>query len=726
MKQKRIKINYLSILTILILLFYTISNINLFINIYMLNNVENIIRIIIMILLLLFNLFMIYIFIKKKKIKLTLIISIILTTINTILNINFDKIYSTLDNVTVKYEEHTLSLITLKDNKVNSISELDNDIGVIKDEQLANGYNFAKEIIEKYNITYKLIKYDSYEEILTDLYNGKIKYAFLPDNYTLMFQNNENFIDIDTKFKTLSNEVKKEKVEAVSKEANRPFSILLMGVDTLTSSYNADTLLVVTFNPKTLKATILSIPRDTYTTISCTKGKHKINSSGWYSDKCVTDTVGDLLDIDIDYYAKINFTGIVDLVDKLGGIDVDVVYPFCEQNSKREFGSSMIYVEEGMQHLNGEQSLALSRNRHFYPGMCPSKYNEKGYYSNNLRNDITRGLNQQLVLKGILNKLAVSKDLNTFYDLLDVIGNNITTNMDKNTMLSFYNIFKNIVISSNGKSIDETITLQKLALEVYGTYINISNLNLSMIIAHQNSINAVSNAMKENLELKPKDVIKTLTFDINTPYEETTIGKGIYGGTVLNLLDDLTGKTYNDAVSYCSKINYDCKYNYVDITDNSYKNNEIISQSIPGNYDMSLIYNKTLTFEVAKVTNDNKPTKFNYQNCAKEEYKDNTNCIIPSFINKSLDYFNTWYKNFTYLEISLTNITDSSKENNIITKQNISNMSIYELLNSKKILEIEYIKNEVVTPPKEEEPIEPTPNPNTEEQPKEEENKDQN
>ena len=53
-------------------------------------------------------------------------------------------------------------------------------------------------------------------------------------------------------------------------------------------------------------------------------------------------------------------------------------------------------------------------------------------------------------------------------------------------------------------------------------------------------------------------------------------------------------------------------------------------------------------------------------------------------------------------------------------------MSIYELLNSKKILEIEYIKNEVVTPPKEEEPIEPTPNPNTEEQPKEEENKDQN
>lgn len=694
MKRKKKKNNYLSILTILTFILYTISNIHLIINIFLLNNIENLIRIIILLSLIIINIFITIILFKKKKRKITCIISIILAILNIFLNYNFNKIYKTLNNVTVKYEEHTLSLITLKENNVNNINEIDDDIGVIKDETIANGYNFAKEIITEHKIKYNLIKYDSYEQILTDLYNNKIKYAFLPDNYKIMFANNENFSSILDKFKIISNEIKKEKIEEVNKDINTPFTILLMGVDTLTSSYNADTLLVVTFNPETLKATMLSIPRDTYTTISCTKGKHKINSSGWYSDKCVTDTVGNLLDIKIDYYAKINFTGIVDLVDKIGGINVDVVYSFCEQNSKREFGNNIIYVEEGNQNLNGEQALALSRNRHFYYDICPSKYNEKGYYNNNLRNDITRGLNQQLVLKGILNKLTETKNLSIFYDLLEVIGDNITTNMDKNTMLSFYNIFKNIVTSSNGLAIDEMIDIEKLSIEVYGTYVNISNLNLSMIIPHQNSINAVSNAMKENLGLKEKNNIKTLSFDINNPYEEKIIGKNIYGGTTLSLLEDLTGKDYDYAVNYCNKINYTCNYNYIEITDDSYNNNEIIAQNIPGNYDMSLIYNKQLTLDVAKIKKTTTPTQFDYKQCVNENFKDNKNCIIPSFTNKSIEEFNKWYKNFGYIQIKLTNNANSEKENNTIVKQNLSNISIYELTKNNKILEIEYIKNE--------------------------------
>lgn len=676
------------IVTKVILVLYTISNVILIVNLIGLNGIENLFRYLLIVLFVFINVMLWYFDFKKKKSNIVIIISILLMVINIFVNYNFNKIYDTLDNVTKRYEEYTLTLVTLSDNDITSISEIDDDIGVITSKKnISNGYDFAREIIEGNDIKYDLVEYEEYLDIISDLYAGKIKYAFLPDNYVLMFSSQEEYKDIEKRLKVIHTDKKKEEIEVISKDVNKPFSILLMGVDTLESSYNADTLLLVTFNPETLSATMLSIPRDTYTKIACTGGKHKINSSGWYSDSCVINTVSDLMDIDIDYYAKINFTGIVDLVEALGGIDVDVVYPFCEQNSKREFGSNMIYIEEGLQHLNGEQALALTRNRHGW-SECPSKYNEKGYYSTNLRNDITRGLNQQLVLKAILNRLKEIKELNTVYKLLDTVGSNVMTNMDRNTMLSFYDIFKNIIISSNGNDIDSIINIQKLSLEVYGTYINISGLDLSMIIAHQNSIDVVSAAMKENLNLKEKEVIKSFSFDVNTPYEEKVIGKNVYGGTTLSLFENFVGKDYTDVLSYCNKFGYNCNFEYLDITDGSYLNNQIIDQSIPANYDVSLIGNKEIIFKVAKVEEN---AKFNYSNCALKEYKDNKSCLVPSF--GTLEEFNAWYKNFTYLKVSLIEVSDEDLEDEEVTNQSVVDSSVYELLNGNEVLEITYVKN---------------------------------
>ena len=445
--KKNSKINIKLIIYLIMLILFTISNIFLIVNLLELKDIETLIKTIVIIVLIITNILFVVrlLFLKKKKkVTISLIIMSILLVIVSFFNYTFQKVYNVFDDIGKNYEEYTLSLVTLSSNSVDNLGDIDSSIGVIEDENIENGYKFAEKIVEENKIKKELIKYETYLNIVEDLYNGKIKYAFLPSNYVSMFYQDENFSDIEQKLKIIHNDSKKVELELVDKEVNEPFSILLMGVDTLSSSYNADTLLLVTFNPDTLGATMLSIPRDTYTKIACTGGKHKINSSGWYSDKCVVDTVSNLVDIDIDYYVKINFTGIVELVDTIGGIDVDVVYPFCEQNSKRQFGSNLIYVEEGFQHLNGEQALALSRNRKFLKGQCPDKYNKKGYYSNNLRNDITRGLNQQLVLKGILNSLTQIRDLNTVYELLDVISDNISTNMSKDTILSFYNIFKNI------------------------------------------------------------------------------------------------------------------------------------------------------------------------------------------------------------------------------------------------------------------------------------------
>lgn len=696
--KRKGKLNKKLIIYFLLLILFTLANIFFIVNLFKLKDIETLIKSIVIITIIIINILFVvrFLFIKrKKKVTLSLIIMSILLIIVTFLNYTFQKVYSVFDDIAKNYEEYTLSLVTLSSNSVDNLRDVDSSIGVIEDENIENGYKFAQKIIKENNITEELVKYETYLNIVEDLYNEKIKYAFLPSNYVSMFHQDENYSDIEQKLKVIHNDSKKVELELVNKEVNEPFSILLIGVDTLNSSYNADTLLLVTFNPDTLGATVLSIPRDTYTKIACTGGKHKINSSGWYSDKCVVDTVSNLVDVDIDYYVKINFTGIVELVDAIGGIDVDVVYPFCEQNSKRQFGSNLIYVEEGFQHLNGEQALALSRNRKFLTGQCPAKYNEKGYYSNNLRNDITRGLNQQLVLKGILNSLTQIRDLNTVYELLDVVSDNISTNMSKDTILSFYNIFKNIVTTSDLSNIENTLDIQKLSISVYGTYINISGMDLSMIIPHQNSINAISKAMKENLGLKEKEKIKTFNFNINEPYEETTIGSGITGGTSLSLLKDMVGKEYNDAKSYCDSINKDCEFEYVEINDGSYSNNEIIEQSIPANYDLSVLY-KTIVFKVAKITNNSGTnSSFDYSLCVKKEYKDNKNCQMPNFTNKNLTDFNNWYKNFGFITVKLNKIEDTTKTNNLIIKQSVFGKSIYELYSEKGTIEIDYVYNNV-------------------------------
>ena len=178
--------------------------------------------------------------------------------------------------------------------------------------------------------------------------------------------------------------------------------------------------MLITFNPTTMNATILSIPRDTYVPIGCLKGypQSKITHSGWNGESCVIKTINNWMDINVDYYVKVNFTALVSLVDSIGGIEVDVPYSFCEQDSNREWGENTVYVKKGLQTLDGEQALALSRNRHPNPGRCSAEWTN--YYSD----DIIRGQNQQLVINALINKIVKNISLDNIYSIIEAIDTN--------------------------------------------------------------------------------------------------------------------------------------------------------------------------------------------------------------------------------------------------------------------------------------------------------------
>lgn len=539
MEKKKKKFKKASIFVFLLLLAYYISSFYFVNEIYYYNSSKSfmtyVVYAIIFLTALLLVVFTFYGFkcIKKNKKKnyawfFSIIILLILA--ESFISININKISNSLSKITKSDTGYSTSLIVLNSSYFNSVSDIKNKkIGIINDKDNIEGYTIAMEIVKEENINKdNLLGYDDYTSMLNDLYDEKIDAMFVSSSYVSLFVNEDGFENIASETKVIKEKSKKTAnlKSSTDKTLDEPFTILLMGVDSSSSSlsksnsFNGDTLMLITFNPNTTNATILSIPRDTRVPIACTKykSKNKINSAAMYGADCVMDTITELTGIEIDYWAKINFQGVISLVDALGGIEVDIPYSFCESDSKRRFGNNTIYIEKGVQTLNGEQTLAFARNRHPWPAYCGKKY------SNYSSNDFIRGQNQQQIIKAILNKFKNINSLSQIYDILDIVGDNIDTNIDKDTMITGFDTFKNIIFNSKNINSDDFVGTQRLYLSGYDNTIN----GIYYFEYYKQSLKEIVEAMEINLELKEPEMDKDFSFSINKPYRDTQIGKGTY------------------------------------------------------------------------------------------------------------------------------------------------------------------------------------------------------
>jgi len=581
-RNRNIKLNYKFILLTIIFIFSLISSIYISYSLILLSGIETPIRIIVIIILLILLLclnlkYLSSYFNHKKRYYFYTIFLIIYSIILIFIGNIIIKTYSKIDNLTTNKTLYSSSLVSLV---YDDISDIKGKIGILKDEESIDGNQIPNEIIEDKKLKNEIVKYDSYISLLNAL-NKEVDAIFLPTSYNLMFQNIEGInINLSNLNKIYSKEKFVKKENNNGKTLEEPFTVLLMGVDSeveniSNSTFNGDSLMLLTFNPKTLSTTILSIPRDTYVPIACFEGKrrNKITHAAWYGESCMINTIEDFTDVEIDYYVKINFTGIVKLVDNLGGIELDIPYSFCEQNSKREWGENTIYVEEGHQLLNGEQALAYARNRHPNPTYCSSKW------TNYVSNDFIRGQHQQEVLKAILNKLKNISNLDTVYNLLDTISNSMETNMTTNEILSLYNIGKDILAKNTG-NVEDLISMKKLYLSgvdayIYDTY---TGLTLYNYVLYNESLEEVINAMQINLELEKQTNIKEFSFNYNEEYEEKVIGKGDYNElpsykTLPNFLGDSEYQARKTAKELGIKVSFKYDSNVSGITGTVVKQN---------------------------------------------------------------------------------------------------------------------------------------------------------
>ena len=524
----------------------------------LLKNIETVLRVIFLIFIYIsyfgfLFLSIILLFSKKNKAYIiNSIITIIISIAFIISSIYINKTYNIVDNMNKKMITYSSSLITLSNAEFKNNKDF--IVGMISDENDIEGHILANKLIDKKKLDKIDIKYyDNYLEMLGDLYNKNINGLLISSNYVLSYSSYENYINIgkDTKIiYTYKEKMKNQDIKLSSnKKLTEPFSLLLLGVDseydglTANTVFNGDTMMLLTFNPKTLNATVFSIPRDTYVPIACNgKKSNKINSSAVGGASCVINTIEDLTGIDIDYYVKINFKGVVDLVEALNGINVNVPINFCEQNSNREFGENEICLKTGEQTLNGEQALALARHRKTL-----------------VTGDFQRVQHQQLVVEALAKKTKAIRSVNMLYDVLNAISRNTETNIDTGEILNLYNVGKKMLFENNA-----SINIEKTYLTGYDLTMLIPGLgNVYTFQYYEESLKEIVNAMKVNLGLIEPEMTKTFNFSVNYTYEVPIIGKKYYSVQRNEALPSFIGSNINYLNNWAINRNIEINTNYI-------------------------------------------------------------------------------------------------------------------------------------------------------------------
>ena len=327
----------------------------------------------------------------------------------------------------------TLFSITSNDYKVDRIA-----IAVLNDDAAqtlkdAADYEFGAQVIggsdkveqaivEASNELGQDLAYYNYDDpymMVQDLYDGNVGAIIYNTAYdSSLTEQFPNFAADIRELKQIEIKTKVETVSGDKKDVTKtPFTVFISGIDTegsIATTSRSDVNMLVTVNPNTNQVLMTSIPRDYYVQLPGISGEYrdKLTHAGLYGPQCSMDTLSQLFGVDVDYYAKVNFTTLRDMVDALGGVDLDSVYEFTTISGE--------YFVQGMNYgVDGSSALACDIERY----NLPSGYND-------------RVMNQQIVMKAIINKCLSPAILTGYMGIMDSLSDSFETSLSQQQISS--------------------------------------------------------------------------------------------------------------------------------------------------------------------------------------------------------------------------------------------------------------------------------------------------
>ena len=378
-------------------------------------------------------------------------------------------------NQTAGFSEVEMSIVVPKESDIKDVSQLTSVQAPTKVDK--NNIEILMSALKKdKKVDVKVDDVASYQEAYDNLKSGKSKAIVLSGSYASLLESVDS--NYASNLKTIyTYKIKKKNSNSANQVDSKVFNIYISGIDTygpISTVSRSDVNIIMTVNMNTHKILLTTTPRDAYVKIPGGGADQydKLTHAGIYGVETSEQTLEDLYGIKIDYYARINFTSFLKLIDQLGGVTVHNDQAFTQGKFDFPVGDIL---------MNSEQALGFVRER----------YNLDG-------GDNDRGKNQEKVISAIVNKLASLKSVSNFTSIVNNLQDSVQTNMSLNTI----NALANTQLDSGSKF---TVTSQAVTgtgstgqLTSYA----MPNSSLYMMKLDDSSVESASQVIKKLMEEK--------------------------------------------------------------------------------------------------------------------------------------------------------------------------------------------------------------------------------
>lgn len=389
-----------------------------------------------------------YFFIKKIKKGLfptkSLIISLVISLIFSLTGFYIIESKNTIKPVfNNDKEEIIMSVVVLKDSNYNKLTDV-NKIGYNENSEI----NETKQFFRSIDQTITTTSTNNFENLVNLLNNQEVQAIVICESKRFLIETYFPRFSTDTRIIYQYKLSKNIKLEDNKKDITKDsFNVLISGLDTygdINTISRSDVNLLATINPIKHEILITNTPRDYWVSLGTINQMDKLTHAGVYGIGETVATIEKIYDIEINYYARVNYNSLIDVVDAIGGVEINNPYEFGIPNTS-------YYFPKGIINLNGQQALSFVRERYSLPN-----------------GDEDRGKNQQRVLTAIIQKLLSEQFLTNYLPILKSLSNSFITNMPEDELSRFVKAqidnltpwtIKTIAVSGKGAMTTESYSM---------------------------------------------------------------------------------------------------------------------------------------------------------------------------------------------------------------------------------------------------------------------------
>lgn len=359
---------------------------------------------------------------SRKKIFISKLVSVLLSALFITGSIYASIGDNFISNITSAFmQTRVIAVYAMKSGDIEKVTDLKGKtFGVENKTSVSDITNALAQIQDKIDKEPEKKNYDDYAELADALYEGEVDCIVADQSYLGVLEtNHESFLDETRLVYKMEVQEKLETVTTKTDVTENPFIVYLTGIDTygsVSTISRADVNLVVCVNPLEKQVLMVSVPRDTQINLHKNGKMDKITHSAMYGINETIQTLEDFLNLKVNYYAKTNFSGITNIIDALGGIEVESPYEFTTLHGNYK-------IKKGVNEMSGDKALCFVRERYALPG-----------------GDFDRGKNQQRLLKAMLKKAMSPKIITNYNNILSAVEGSFETDMTSDDIKSLVNM----------------------------------------------------------------------------------------------------------------------------------------------------------------------------------------------------------------------------------------------------------------------------------------------